>query len=275
MSNIKITDFFQQIKKGQSTIQNELETETLHAQFYKDCFERQNEACFEDECIKTKSELSTQAKNLIAKCEVHEKQIAICSHIISDKNREIQMLRMQLETSENGDSSNTEPKNTALNIEPIKKNPDKVSLIHTETSLHIEPIYENSGNVNPIQTTASLDYNFKEFSSEQLAKLQSIGLTTREDSTFVLTVVRALYEERLEVLDKRTVSGRNKNKEKMTPEKLSTIRKIFRQRLSKVTDDKEKRLKRLTELIKNAQYSIAKSLKTKVIAEEVARKLFP
>lgn len=89
-----------------------------------------------------------------------------------------------------------------------------------------------------------------------------------------MAVVRALYEERLEVLDKKTVSGRNKEKEKMTPEKLIIIRKIFRQRLSKVGDDKEKRLKRLTELIKNAQYSIAKSLKAKVTAEKEARKLF-
>lgn len=89
-----------------------------------------------------------------------------------------------------------------------------------------------------------------------------------------MAVVRALYEERLEVLDKKTVSGRNKEKEKMTMEKLIIIRKIFRQRLSKVGDDKEKRLKRLTELIKNAKYSIAKSLKAKVTAEKEARKLF-
>lgn len=223
---------------------------------------------------KKKSELSTRAKDLIAKCQTHEKQIAICSHIISNKNRQIQMLREQLQKSENGESSNTESKNAALNIEPVNEISDKVSPIQTTALLNIEPIYENPHNVSSIQTTAPLDHNFEEFSSEQSAKLRSIGLTTREDSTFVLAVVRALYEERLEVLDKRTVTGRNKQKEKMTPAKLFTIRKTFRQRLSKVADDKEKRAKRLTELIKNAQYSIAKSLKAKDTAEKVARQLF-
>lgn len=84
-----------------------------------------------------KSGLSTRAKNLIAKCGVHEKQIAICSQIILNKNREIQMLRLQLETSENGDSPNTEPKNDVLNIEPVKENSDKVSPIQTTASLII------------------------------------------------------------------------------------------------------------------------------------------
>lgn len=52
MSNVKITDFFQEIKQKKSTIQIELENETLHSKFYKQCFERQNEACFDEKCTK-------------------------------------------------------------------------------------------------------------------------------------------------------------------------------------------------------------------------------
>lgn len=62
----------------------------------------------------------------------------------------------------------------------------------------------------------------------------------------------------------------------MTPEKVRIIRAIYNERMKKLPDDENKiaRRKKVTQLIKDAQNNIAKSLKTKTTVKEVTKKLF-
>lgn len=180
MSKEKITAFFAQRKQLQ--FPTETRTETVQDKFYRECIEADKSKCKKSECAKKKSVLEARAKDLIAKCELHKEQIKICSNIISIKNREIEALQNQLEKSQ---------------IDCSKE------ILSNNATDEIESDIQSSYVVRPdISSEKPLfDYSdFQNFSLEQLANFRSIGHTVREDSTFILAVVRALYEEKLEVL---------------------------------------------------------------------------
>lgn len=98
-----------------------------------------------------------------------------------------------------------------------------------------------------------------EFSAESIEKFRSIGLAQEEDSAFVLALVRSLYENNLNVLSKKTVSGRSKNKTKepISPAKKSIITNIFNKRLGTNSNSGERK-KKLNTLIKTAIGNINK-----------------
>lgn len=100
----------------------------------------------------------------------------------------------------------------------------------------------------------------KNFSQNQLATLRSIGSTPAEDSNFVLNCVRILYDDNLQLLNQRSLTGRKlkgqpQTKSPMTPQKRIVIQNIYQSRLGMMcgnADEREKRLKKLNVHIKNA-----------------------
>lgn len=115
------------------------------------------------------------------------------------------------------------------------------------------------------------------FTSNQLAELRTIGLSAREDSSFVSSVMKFLYAGRLTILKTKSVSGRSTKidqpKEKITPEKENVIRKTFAERMIDVNDDKLGREKKLNKFIKDALINIGKSVEMKEKQKQIVRRL--
>lgn len=113
------------------------------------------------------------------------------------------------------------------------------------------------------------------FASEQLAELRSIGISEREDSTFILSLMRMIYADELTKLKVKSVSGRttkkDQPKQKFTPEKEKIIRKMYAERLIDVKDNN--RANKLNKLIKNALRNIVKSIEAKENEKKIARRL--
>lgn len=97
------------------------------------------------------------------------------------------------------------------------------------------------------------------FSENSMKFVRLLKNKEAEDSKFVLAVVRGLYEDRLEDLKKKNLSGRSKatNKEPVTPEKMATIRSIFAER-TKGSAKSDERGRNLRKLIKSAIETINK-----------------
>lgn len=98
------------------------------------------------------------------------------------------------------------------------------------------------------------------FSDDSMKNIRSLGLTEASDSKFVLAVVRGLYENRLEVLQNKNLSGRSKlaNKEPMTPEKMGIIKDIFSKRTNG-SNESDKRRQNLRKMVKSAIETINKT----------------
>lgn len=73
----------------------------------------------------------------------------------------------------------------------------------------------------------------QDFSADSMKKLRSFGFTHKEDSSFILSAIRGLYDGQMEVLSKRTVSGRSKDDSKMpvTPKKMNILSKLLDERI--------------------------------------------
>lgn len=66
----------------------------------------------------------------------------------------------------------------------------------------------------------------------ELATLRSIKKTKTGDSSFVLTCLRSVYSDNLEVLRNRSVKGLSKTKPRLSSHKFDTMKSMFGERLS-------------------------------------------
>lgn len=98
------------------------------------------------------------------------------------------------------------------------------------------------------------------FSTDSMKRLRLIGFAQKEDSAFVLAVMRGLYEGRLAVLSNKTVSGHSKNKTKgpITPAKMSIISNMFNERVESANNSVERKMK-IKKHIKSAIGNINKT----------------
>lgn len=77
-----------------------------------------------------------------------------------------------------------------------------------------------------------------DIAAEDFQRLQSIGLSKRNDSAYVRESLQVLYKEDLWRLTDKSLQGRAKNnKEEITPEKMDSIKRLFQRRLSRTTED--------------------------------------
>lgn len=99
----------------------------------------------------------------------------------------------------------------------------------------------------------------KYFSSNWMNTLRSFDRTENEDSKFILSAVRGLYENSLEVLKSKNISGRSKDnsKQPVTPEKIGILRDLLKERVANDQDSAE-REKKLNNLIKTSIETINK-----------------
>lgn len=100
------------------------------------------------------------------------------------------------------------------------------------------------------------------FTQKSMETLRSIGNTKADDGKFILAAVIGLYEDRLEILKERNISGRSKSKTKqpMTIEKMKILQGLFTERIQNSTEFPV-RNKNVKTLIKTAIETINKKHK--------------
>lgn len=99
---------------------------------------------------------------------------------------------------------------------------------------------------------------FVEISDVGRNKVELVGSSVREDSTFVSCVLFDLYSGDIERIKQKSLSGRSKVRvnvnSEISPTKKSILEKLFKERLSYLPPQEvdEKRKKKLNKLIRNA-----------------------
>lgn len=117
------------------------------------------------------------------------------------------------------------------------------------------------------------------FTASQLLNLRDIVSTKRGDSTFIATTIRMLYDGKLDCLQTKSVSGRStkgKLKEKITPDKMDIIQRIYCERINVVSKDnteKEARKKQMNKLIKDALVNISRNSELKTSENNPCRQI--
>lgn len=109
-----------------------------------------------------------------------------------------------------------------------------------------------------------------DFSRDGLSALRSIGGTKTDDSKFVLTGMRFLYQGQIKRLENVSVTGASKkkgtqpdaskkSKEKMSPAKMNAVKSIYTQRLNALgleSKELKERAKRINVHINNAIHNL-------------------
>lgn len=118
--------------------------------------------------------------------------------------------------------------------------------------------------------------NFEDqFTEEQLSELRSVPSTESGDSTFVLKGVRYVYESNLSKLANKSVVGKSKDKEAITPEKLNLLKTMLDERLKTAEIDdvqQQKRAKRFNQHLNRAIIN-TNSLNKKMIDRQLVDKI--
>lgn len=92
-------------------------------------------------------------------------------------------------------------------------------------------------------------------------KINLIGCDEKDDSSFILAVMRGLYDGRVGDLSKKTVTGRSKNdevKEPVSPAKMCLIKDMFEERMTKSGSGSIERRKKMNKHVKMAIQNIVK-----------------
>lgn len=240
MANIK--NYFKSVKTVNIVEEND-ENLTVATEFYKT---QLYQSCQKNECIEAKFLLKNKIEEIERKCVQRKQQIEFCKSIICEKKVEIARLQKTLEISQ--------PKS----IEISQPKPNQSHTPRTQILI--------------------FSSFFDHLSEEQLAEIRLVGPSKGEDSTFVLTSVRNLYQGRLETLQMKSITGRSKkgeSKEMLTPSNVDIIRRLFKERMMNVVieggeEERINREKKVNKYIKDAQANITKSIKS----SNVARNLF-
>lgn len=193
----KITNYFT-LKKTVEWVDVPIEqTGNSTENFYKESIlERVVEIkCSTTDCANRKLELTNKLKEEKEKLENLKKALESCQFIIEEKNKKISQLRSAAEESETqayvakSFTPSKMPKTTKMvttpEVTPLKKDTSKSSL-----------------RTPPAMVSPSTAFSaFREsFSSKQLAQLRSFDQTMRDDSKFILLVMRSLYQDNLNEL---------------------------------------------------------------------------
>lgn len=172
----KITDYFTFKKTVEWVDIPIVQTTTDH--FYSDSIlERVDEMkCIGHHCVNKKLELMNRLKEEKEKLVNLEKALSSCEFIIGEKNKKIAQLHKKATTHV--------PNNLKTPQSTPKTTPTSKSTFRTPTS-------------SPTTTFASFG---QYFSTQQLAQLRSFDREMRDDSKFILSVMRSLYEHNLNEL---------------------------------------------------------------------------
>lgn len=247
----KISNFFNNVKVLPEIQSNESESrsnEPDHRVFYKSCLNEQNQ-CQNEFCINKKNELEQKKEEVLKKIKKNEDAIKICANILSRKEEEIKKLHQDVERLE----------------------------IKEKIVLATGAILNTNTNENCMESFSTFGNNF---TAEELSQLRSIGLSSREDSTFVASCLKFAYKENISILKTKSVTGKttksSQTKEPVSPKKMEMFSKIFTERVNLITNDateREARVKRFNKYIKDAINNINKSTQSKEIEKNACKML--
>lgn len=243
MNQSEISQFFSVKKKCNDSIRVDNQSVNPVAAFYERCL-KVSLPCNKAPCLDMKASLMRQISELKEKNTKAEDAVKICSAVIKKKDEVIEKLSKTL----NGVTLDS--KSLAL---PTENHPKEIESKYTFN-----------------------DQFGKILSSEQLGRLRSIGTMPKDDSTFVFTCVNFLYEDRSHELQSKSLTGKGKNKEKMTPEKVKLLGQLYEERLNNLAIDEiaqRDRQKKLNVLIKNAIRNINKMNEGKEAEQKISDNL--
>lgn len=277
----KINEYFKTVKSTDCNVRREQqilensETRSFATQFYEGCFEKQFHECTKSDCIRIKATLEIQLKNLEQKCENIEEAIKIGSEIVTEKNNEIEYLLKQVEV--------VRKKNVVSAIASDQSEEPSSTQKSTEVSgrkmVPANTVVSNSTRNLPKDHHEMFGSYENDFNKETLSYLRSLDPRKENDSHFINTVVKSLYDGRLNILSKKSVTGRSKpgqTKEAVSPNKHDTLKRIFTERILTATaDDAERgaRKKKLNRFINDAIHNITKSIESKDLEKEACQRL--
>lgn len=256
MSHSRITDYFRKqstsVEKDNlvvdENVSGTIQTKPV-ADFYNVCRLKsaQDENCTDVLCVDEKQQLKTkieQAKKMIDQI-VMAQQFA--TDIIKEKDEKILRLQTKIR-SQNKQPSSAQGISMQVNItqEATNKQPSSTQIISTQAAVNridIEPLNE-------------FEKFSTHFNGEQLAMLRGVDKTLSGDSTFILVLMRLLYQNNIDDLQNVTVAGRkNSTKKKIDEVVMKVITEIFDERIDRVETNgnaKEERKKRLNKLLNSA-----------------------
>lgn len=180
----KITNYFQITKNVEFVDVPVYVEENTTDNFYEECLDRQidRNKCNKD-CEIRKLELKNRLQHEKEKLANLEKALSSCLFMIDIKNDKIAKLLEKSQSQSTSAAANiiqpvsNSPSNTTKNLsKPISPK----SLSHTATEL--------------FQSYAN------DFTANQLAQLRSFGKEMRHDSSFILKLMRFLYEDDITAL---------------------------------------------------------------------------
>lgn len=107
------------------------------------------------------------------------------------------------------------------------------------------------------------------FLPDELLKLRTIGTDKKDDSSFILNVMRFLYRNDSEKLSSLSLTGRSRGgtKKKLSSLKYNLVKNLFWERLSSLnlySDEFSDRAKRMNKHIKSAILNTARSMEKKM-----------
>lgn len=208
--------------------------------FYNKCQLKslESENCTERLCVDEKQQLKTKIQETKKTIDQILKAQQFAADIIKEKDEKILRLRTQI------DSHNNQPSTSSQ-----------------KATVNIESATVNVAPLNAYD-------NFSEwFSAEQLSMLRGIEKALSGDSTFILAVMRSLFEKNIDELKNITVAGqhrKNSMKKKIDEMTLKVITDIFNERINGVDEAaKSNRKKRLNKLLNSAITNINNANKNK------------
>lgn len=262
MSQLKIGDFFKFTK--QISVDNFNVPSFGNQALESDRFYEKSviNACKDEKCLRERLEEQKKINELLEKCQKTEEAIESVNSIIMEKNEEIEKLQKMLKLT-----TIQRPK-PVVNSSTVVAIPEVTPVCQT-ISIADAPLATNKESKN-VESQLTFSKFLGEFNDSQMAQLRSLGPTIRDDSTFVSSVMRFLYSERLDCLKNKSVSGRGRTKEEkkeqLTPHKKTVLDEMFGERINCLTSNKDEiinRKKNLNKYVKDAISNINRSEQSK------------
>lgn len=262
----ELTNYFNLQKQITNTVYKTNKSQTFAEQFYNSCInQKETSKCKNESCIAKKNELESRIAELNGKCAKAEEAIKLCSMVIQTKNDEIANLtklsnkETQFSANIPCNSTNAQMENNQIEKQPSLTTTPKSLENHSHDNLPTLAITSCNS-----QSETNIYDNFSHsFTQRQLSVLRSISNSIRDDSAFIREAVKDLYEDKIDCLEQKSLTGRGKNnKSCMTPEKVAILSNLFTERMSnmKLCDsERGVRTKKFNTLIKDAIHNINKS----------------
>lgn len=302
MAQSVLTEFFKQAKFSNERNVDGVKNPAEQLDFYDECLQ-QVLKCDAESCAKIKADINNQIYSLREKCEKLAGSIDIAKSVLKEKDEEIEFLRKKMSPSYSAPVISTKiaivPATTPVKIPatiPVtipeetpsdsfsKEEPNEATNKTTETTaVASSQRKEAIAQTNEIKidrekpTFTTFSHNFD---NNQLAQLRSTGQLQRDDSTFVANSLKFIYDENLDSIKGKSLTGRGRHKTdkktQLTPEKVLILKNLFGERLNYITrneDEKKLREKSFNKHIKNAVANITRTADKLKINMEIQRKL--